>query len=106
MFKIFKQNVQIGQNDQGHGVESSVYETHNLTNKQTNWLTIPSMIAGAVVGVMMFSVFFAIILIPLGIFGIRAWRRFRKLKENGYDQTIEAEYTVISKRADVGEDKD
>jgi hypothetical protein len=54
------------------------------------------MIAGAVAGTLVFSVFFAAILIPLGILGLRAWLRLRQLQKTNLNQSIEAEYTVIS----------
>jgi len=35
--------------------------------KVYNWLTITTMIAGAIIGTLVFSVFFVAILIPLGL---------------------------------------
>ncbi len=47
-----------------------------------------------------FSVFFAVLLIPLGIVGYKAWRLMKAMKQQNGGQTdgesITAEYTVIS----------
>lgn len=51
-----------------------------------NWLTITAMIAGAIVGIFVFSVFFVAILIPLGLLGLGAWLRIRQLKYSQMDQ--------------------
>jgi hypothetical protein len=67
--------------------------------KISNWLTISAMIAGAIVGILVFSVFFIAILIPLGLLGLGAWLRLRQLKNRLMDQSIEAEYTVITDTA-------
>lgn len=98
MFKIYKRTQHIGRTGKGRRLESFLYENHVVAgnNKFSNWLTIPAAIAGAVVGTLAFSVFFAVILIPLGILGFRAWLRSRKLKDGAGDQAIEAEYTVIN----------
>ncbi|MGR8998803.1 MAG: hypothetical protein ACU88J_07120 [Gammaproteobacteria bacterium] len=62
----------------------------------SDWLTITAMIAGAVIGTLVFSVFFIMILIPLGLLALGAWLRLRQLKNSTMDQSIEAEYTVIT----------
>ena len=60
------------------------------------WLAIPAMVAGTLVGVVVFSAFFALLLIPLTIVAARAWWAFRKLKQARSDsESIHAEYTVI-----------
>jgi hypothetical protein len=51
-----------------------------------NWLTINAMIAGAIVGIFVFSVFFVAILIPLGLLGLGVWLRIRQLKYSQMDQ--------------------
>jgi preprotein translocase subunit Sec63 len=72
----------------------------NGRSKISKLLAIPAMIAGAVVGTLMFSVFFAVLLILLGFFGFRAWRLIRTAQQPSVSQTegesIAAEYTVIS----------
>ena len=90
MLKVYKRTIHIEQTEPGHRLESS----GNV--KMSNWLTITAMIAGAVIGTLVFSVFFIMILIPLGLLGLGAWLRLRQLKNRTMDQSIEAEYTVIT----------
>jgi hypothetical protein len=61
-------------------------------------LTIPAMIAGAILGTLMFSIFFAVLLIPMGVIGFRAWRLMKIAKQKARDQSIDAEFTVIDDR--------
>ena len=90
MLKVYKRTVHIGRTEASHGLESS----GNV--KMSNWLTITAMIASAIIGTLVFSVIFVMILIPLGLLGLAAWLRLRQLKNRKMDQSIEAEYTVIS----------
>ncbi len=67
----------------------------------SNLLSIPAMLAGAVVGALVFSVFFAVLLIPLGIMGFKAWRLIKTAQQQqgvrqADGESITAEYTVIS----------
>lgn len=99
MLKNYKRTIHIGRTGAGHRLESSVHNDSVMKNgiKLSNGLTIPAMIAGAVVGTLVFSVVFAAILLPLGLLlGIGAWLRLRKLKTSPVDQSIEADYTVIT----------
>ena len=90
MLKIYKRTIHIGKTEAGQLPESSG------GMKISNWLTITAMIASAIVGILVFSVFFFAILIPLGLLGLGAWLRLRQLKNSEMDQSIEAEYTVIT----------
>lgn len=108
MFKIYKRTLQIGQTGKGRRLESSLYENHAVTgnSKFSNWLTVPAAVAGVVVGTLVFSVFFAVILIPLGILGLRVWLRLQKLKDGSGAQAIDAEYTVINEAGKTGKPSD
>jgi hypothetical protein len=58
------------------------------------------MIFGAVIATLVFSVFFAVLLIPLGIIGFKAWRMMNRLQRQSLRETeaesLSAEYTVVS----------
>jgi hypothetical protein len=98
MLKVYKRTIHIGQTEAGHGLES-YGNVMTGSMKISNWLAITAMIAGAIVGTLVFSVVFVAILIPLGLLGLGAWLRLRKLKYSPMDQSIEAEYTVITDTA-------
>ena len=107
MFKVYKRKIHIGQPEYSNRLESASENTV-LTDNSTisKWLTVPVMIAGVVIGTLVFSVFFIAILIPLGILGIRAWLRFQKLKKGPRDQVIDAEYTVVTEYSKTHEKAD
>jgi hypothetical protein len=46
----------------------------------------------------MFSVAFAILLIPIAIMGFKFWRAIKLARKSDAGNIIEAEYTVIEKR--------
>jgi hypothetical protein len=98
MFKVYKRTIHIGTSAQPQQIEYQVEA--NGRSKISKFLAIPAMIAGAVVGTLVFSVFFAALLIPLGFIGFRAWRMIRTAQQQSVSQTegesIAAEYTVIS----------
>ena len=102
MLKIHKRAIHTGQTEASHGHGLSIKSDKVMTGsmKISNWLSITTMIAGAIVGTLVFSVFFVAILIPLGLLGLGAWLRLRQLKNNLKDQSIEAEYTVITDTAE------
>ncbi|PPD35838.1 MAG: hypothetical protein CTY19_01980 [Methylomonas sp.] len=98
MFKVYKRTIHIGTSAQPQQIEYQV-ET-NGRSKISKFLAIPAMIAGAVLGTLVFSVFFAALLIPLGFIGFRTWRLIKTAQQQSVSQTegesIAAEYTVIS----------
>jgi uncharacterized membrane protein YdfJ with MMPL/SSD domain len=55
------------------------------------------IIAGSII---LFSLFFAILLIPMAIIGYKFWRAIKLARKSDASNIIEAEYTVIEKRAD------
>ena len=58
------------------------------------------MIAGGIVGKLVFSIFFAVLLIPMGIIGFKARRMMKATQQQSWrqtkDESINAEYEVIS----------
>jgi len=98
MLKIYKKVIHIDTSRPDPRLESlAQVGSGSVPSKLTNLLTLPAMIAGAVVGVLAFSALFALLLIPVAIVGIRAWWMLRKLKNAPVDdQSLDAEYTVIS----------
>ena len=98
MFKVYKRTIHLGTTSQPQQIEYQFED--NGRSKISKFVTIPAMIAGAVVGTVLFSVFFAALLIPLGIIGFRAWRLIRTAQQQPVNQaegeSIAAEYTVIS----------
>jgi hypothetical protein len=53
-----------------------------------------------VTSVVLFSVAFAILLIPMAIIGFKFWRMIRLAQKQQNVDVIEAQYTVIEKRDD------
>lgn len=99
MFKIYKRTIHISTSENPEGrLEYQVEERSGSSLSKI--LAIPAMIAGAIVGTLVFSVFFAVLLIPLGIIGYKAWRLMKTAQQQNVRQTdsesITAEYTVIS----------
>lgn len=101
MFRIYKRSIQIGSTEP---LQSLEHQDHHVADSGQStllkWLTVPAMIAGAVAGTLVFSVFFLVLLIPMAIFGFRFWRMMQKAKQKADDQTINAEYTVIHPERD------
>lgn len=99
MLKIYKKVIRIDTSRADPQLESfaDTGSGKSEPSKLGNLLTLPAMIAGAVVGVLAFSAFFALLLIPVAVVGIRAWWMLRKLKNSAVgDQSLDAEYTVVS----------
>ncbi|OAI07984.1 hypothetical protein [Methylomonas methanica] len=91
MLNVYKKTIRIDSSAAHPRLESPPQ------SKLSNLLSIPAMIAGAIIGTVVFSAFFALLLIPLTIIGIRGWWLLRKLKNAQADeQSLEAEYTVVS----------
>ncbi|OQW75193.1 MAG: hypothetical protein BVN35_08810 [Proteobacteria bacterium ST_bin11] len=91
MIKIYKKSIRIDSLGSNPRLQSTGQ------NNWSNLLSIPAMVAGAILGTVVFSAFFALLLIPVAIIGIRGWWLLRKLKNAQVDgQSLEAEYTVVS----------
>lgn len=99
MLKIYKKVIRIDTVRHDPRLESLAHNSNGtpVSGKLANLLSVPAMIAGAVLGTLVFSVFFALLLIPVAIVGIRAWWLLRKFKNAPIDdQSLDAEYTVLS----------
>jgi hypothetical protein len=64
------------------------------------FFAIPLILVIVVASVVMFSVAFAILLIPMAIIGFKFWRMIRLAQKQQNGDVIEAQYTVIEKRDD------
>lgn len=98
MLKIHRKIIHIGATGQQPRIES-IGQDSSPTGKLASLLTIPAMLAGAVAGALVFSAFFALLLIPLAIIGGRFWWKLRKLRSTqAPGDSLEGEYTVVSDR--------
>ena len=67
----------------------------HFTTNLPKLIVIPVALILVVIFVMVFSVFFVILLIPLAIAAFRFWRRVKVAQKASYGDVIEAQYTVI-----------
>ena len=65
------------------------------------FIAIPLILVIVVASVVLFSVAFAILLIPMAIMGFKFWRMIRLAQKQQNVDVIEAQYTVIEKRDDL-----
>ena len=65
------------------------------------FIAIPFLLVIVVASVVLFSVAFAILLIPMAIIGFKFWRMIRLAQKQQNVDVIEAQYTVIEKRDDL-----
>ena len=63
-------------------------------------IAIPLLLVIIAGSIILFSVFFAILLIPMAIMGYKFWRAIKLARKSDAGNIIEAEYTVIEKRVD------
>ena len=64
------------------------------------FIAIPILLMIVVTSVVLFSVAFAILLIPMAIVGLKFWRMIRLAQKQQNVDVIETQYTVIVKRDD------
>ena len=64
------------------------------------FIAIPFLLVIVVTSVVMFSVAFAILLIPMAIMGFKFWKMIRLAEKRQNVNVIDAQYTVIEKRDD------
>ena len=72
----------------------------SFSSKLPKFIAIPLILVIVVASVVMFSVAFAILLIPMAIMGFRFWKMIRLAQKQQNGDVIEAQYTVIEKRDD------
>ena len=66
----------------------------------SRFIAIPFLLVIVVASVVLFSVAFAILFIPMAIIGFKFWRMIRLAQKQQNVDVIEAQYTVIEKRDD------
>jgi hypothetical protein len=71
-----------------------------ISSNLPRFIGIPLILVIVVASVVMFSVAFAILLIPMAIMGFRFWKMIRLAQKQQNGDVIEAQYTVIEKRDD------
>ncbi len=71
-----------------------------ISSNLPRFIAIPLILVIVVASVVMFSVAFAILLIPTAIMGFRFWKMIRLAQKQQNGDVIEAQYTVIEKRDD------
>ena len=71
-----------------------------ISSNLPRFIAIPLILVIVVASVVMFSVAFAILLIPMAIMGFRFWKMIRLAQKQQNGDVIEAQYTVIEKRDD------
>ena len=64
------------------------------------FIAIPILLMIVVTSVVLFSVAFAILFIPMAIVGFKFWRMIRLAQKQQNVDVIETQYTVIEKRDD------
>ena len=64
------------------------------------FIAIPILLMIVVTSVVLFSVAFAILLIPMAIVGFKFWRMIRLAQKQQNVDVIETQYTVIENRVD------
>ncbi|RIZ72108.1 MAG: hypothetical protein D0530_00550 [Methylococcales bacterium] len=60
-------------------------------------IAIPILLLIVVLSVLVFSAFFALLLIPLTIVGFKFWRALKLAKKNQHGDAIDAQFTVLEK---------
>jgi hypothetical protein len=63
-------------------------------------IAIPLVLVNIAGSIILFSVFFAILLIPMAIIGYKFWRAIKLARKANDANVIEAEYTLVGKRID------
>ena len=64
-------------------------------------IAIPLLLVIIGVSAILFSVLFAVLLIPVAIVGFRFWRALRRAEKENNANIIEAEYVVLEKNDDT-----
>ena len=72
----------------------------SFSSNLPKFIAIPILLVIVISSVVLFSVAFAILLIPMAIIGFKFWRMIRLAQKQQNGDVIEAQYTVIEKRDD------
>ena len=71
-----------------------------ISTNLPSFIAIPLLLFIITISLILFSVFFAILMIPVAIMGYKFWRAIKSAQKADANNIIEAEYTVIEKRTD------
>ncbi len=71
-----------------------------ITSNLPSFIAIPLLLIIVIVSVLVFSLSFAILLIPMAIIGFRFWRAIRLAQKQQNNDVINGQYTVIDKKDD------
>jgi hypothetical protein len=71
-----------------------------ISSNLPSFIAIPLLLVIIAGSIILFSVFFAILLIPMAIIGYKFWRAIKLARKSDAGNVIDAEYTVIEKRID------
>ncbi|MCF8007053.1 MAG: hypothetical protein K9K84_06545 [Methylovulum sp.] len=58
-------------------------------------IAFPIVLVSAVASVVLFSVFFAVLLIPISVIGFKIWKTKHVAQKNKHKDVIDAQYTVL-----------
>jgi hypothetical protein len=71
-----------------------------ISSNVPSFIAIPLILVFIAGSIILFSVFFAILLIPMANMGYKFWRTIKSAPKADAGNVIDAEYTVIEKRTD------
>jgi hypothetical protein len=71
-----------------------------ISSNLPSFIAIPLLLVIIAGSIILFSVFFSILLIPMAIIGYKFWRAIKLARKSDAGNVIDAEYTVIEKRID------
>ncbi len=92
MIKIYKRTIRITSPENTQRLE---YRVEKNTGPISKILAVPAVIAGLIAGTIVFSVFFALLLVPIGILGFKVWRMSKTVESRRKSEVIDADYTVV-----------
>lgn len=95
MFKIYRRTIRIKDSEGARRLE---YRVGEPTGTLAKILAIPLLFGTAVVATLVFSLFFVVLLMPLGLVAFNVWRRMKELRQVADQEIIDAEYTVVSEQ--------
>jgi preprotein translocase subunit Sec63 len=71
-----------------------------ISSNVPSFIAIPLLLVIITISIILFSVFFAILMIPVAIIGYKFWRAIKSAQKADARNIIEAAYAVVEKRID------
>ena len=71
-----------------------------ISSNVPSFIAIPLLLVIITISIILFSVFFATLLIPMAIMGYKFWRAIKSAQKADAGNIIEADYTMVEKRID------